>query len=188
MSLDDPDHPTSPAANTRRAAKAAKETAKLELYRNNERGFTVSYTTSVAGGGTANIHIKNPSGSGVNLDLFNIQVSTQFRGQYAIYDVFSSDPSGGNSLGIDNLLMDSENTTPDTGNAVTNSEVSFTESGTHWESVLPSGGTGGNVVGGSAAGPEPILEPDREIVIQVTNDGTKTRPAALGIVYIERDV
>lgn len=73
------------------------------------------------------------------------------------------------------------------GTANANSNVTFTASGSpHVETVIPSGGEGGNTIGGQIQATSPIIEPGREIVIQVTNNGSVTRPASLGVIYSEQ--
>jgi len=51
--------------------------------------------------------------------------------------------------------------------------------------VLPSGGSGAATTGGQGTTTEPILQPGREIVIELQNDSTSTRPGSIGIVYTE---
>lgn len=160
--------------------------------RDQEKGFVVGTgpTTATSGGGTFNLHLANPTDSGVNLEVESFIIDTQFRGQYTIYDSFDTDPSGGTTLTIDNLRMDSANSVPDSGIAEANQDVTYTPAtdGTHFAGVLPSGGGEGSgigTMGGHAAGTEPIIEPGREIVIMVQNDSTNDRSGSVGIVYTE---
>jgi hypothetical protein len=122
---------------------AVDEESRLQLQRWDEQAF-VGFTsgTVTSGGGTRTLHLKNPTGTGTNIDVVRFIASPQFTGTFAIYDVFSSDPSGGSTVEIDNLLMDSANTQPDEGQMEMNENVDFTASGTHLELPLPGGGTG----------------------------------------------
>lgn len=155
-----------------------------EVKRRGSEAFTVFNKASVSSSGSINLHIKNPNGSGVSVDVRTFSVSSQFKGEFDVFDEFSSAPSGGSDAGIDNLLMDTEGGPADVGDAQANIGVSFTESGTHFGAALPSGGAGGQV-GGALAGTEPVIEPDREIVIQLTNDGSESGIGSIGVVFAE---
>lgn len=164
---------------------AVKHMASVDRRRSDDRGYVAYYTDTVAAdGGTINLHVKNDSADTI-IDVSAFPVSSQFRGSYNIYDVFSSAPTGGTDAEIDNLRMDAENGSRDTGEMTVNHSVSFTASGTHWSDVLPSGGAGSNTTGGADNGTEPLIEPGREVVVELTNDSANARPGAVGVVYTE---
>lgn len=172
-----------------RIRDASEERARLELYKQREQGFVASIVSSVTNsGGTINMHIRNPSDSDFDIDVYRFLFSSQFRGQFTIYDQFSSAPSGGSSVSIDNLLMDSGGDNgSNMGGVTANSGVSFTDEGSpHFTSVLPSGGVGGTGTGGFLTGTEPLIEPGREIVLELQNDATEDANGSIGIVYLER--
>lgn len=158
--------------------------AQLELAKRQERGYIVSERATVtANGGTFNLNLDNPSGSGVNLIVTNVVVTTQFQGVYDAFDTFSTAPSGGSSITIDNLLMDTGNIDGATqANAAT--DVTFTGNSPHISRVIPSGGGGGQI-GGETDAEAPIIQPEREIVVEVTNRSGTDADASITVVYIE---
>lgn len=181
-------HKVSIPSNTARIAEATRETARVDIEKRDENVHVASTRESVAAGGTLNIHIQNPSGSGVDCNLAQVEVNTRFQGNYTIYDAFSSEPSGGSELEVDNLLMDSDDVNGE-GVVVVNTGVSFTDSGTpHLLGVIPSGGQGANQIGGQSLGTRPLIEPGREIVIEVLNDSSESDVAAVTVVYTEEDL
>lgn len=164
------------------------DVARLQYFKAKEQAFVASFATSVTSGGTINMQLSNPSDSDVTLDVSQFLFSSQFKGQFKIYDQFDTAPSGGSVVGIDNLLMDSGGNGGDVGTATANSGVTFTTNGTpHFSSVLPGGGVGGTGTGGAAVGTEPIIEPGREVVLELQNDGTDAAPGSIGVVYLERE-
>lgn len=168
-----------------RVTRAVRRGARFLRRRSDERGFVAFHKTSVpSGGGTINLHLKNPS-SDTTIDVEKFLISSQFKGEYAIYDAFSSTPTGGSSQTIDNLKMDSSGGPPDSGEMAVNSDVAFTASGTHFTEVLPSGGAGANTIGGAGGGTEPLIEPGREIVIELQNDSSSVALGSIGVVYTE---
>jgi hypothetical protein len=164
-----------------------REASRLELYKQDEMGFVGFVTGTVtANGGTQTLHLKNPSANSNSIDVVRFLVSPQFAGEFAIYDSFSSAPSGGSSVSIDNLKMDAGGGV-DSGNMTMNSGVSFTADGTHLDIPTPGGGNGGNTVGELIEGTEPIIEPGREIVCELTNQSGDDELGGMAIVYLERE-
>jgi len=173
----------------------ASHMARLEEAKRDERGFIANATASAAdnnlvsaNGGTVNLHLKNPSGSGVSAEVIEFIPAANFSGWFRVYDSFDTAPSGGTADGIDNLLMDT-NGGANSGNMTVNQDVSFTETADaeHFETVIPAGGVTGNQVGGVAMGTPPILEPGREIVMELENVSGADAPASIGVVYIEHN-
>lgn len=171
--------------------KSIGRLARFPELRSDGRAYTVSHTTTVAAnGGSMNVHLKNPTGQSDpdDIDIVTFAPVTQFEGKYTVYDSFSSAPSGGTELGIDNMVMDSDNQT-DTGIAVANGGVSFTDDGDpHLELPIPSGGgdsQGLGTFGGRGIGTEPIIEPGREIVIELTNESESEELGGIVVVYTE---
>lgn len=168
-----------------RTAIAAEEAALLEQAKRDEDAFVASTRTEVsASGGTANINLRNPGGSGVIANVLAMTVRSQFEGTIDVVDEFSTAPSGGSSGVIDNLLLDTDGGPADVGSVEVRTGVSFTGSGTHVEDILPSGGPGGQI-GGEATETNPIVEPGREFVIEATNQSETADDVAFFIVYIE---
>lgn len=126
-------------------------------------GYTVSTQKSVSAGGTLNVHLKNPSDTSKLTHLFDVIGGTQFEGTLTLYDDFSSAPSGGSDLVIDNLRMDTGGNGPDEGNMVATQDVTYTENEAHFETVLSGGGSGGNQIGGTLMSTLPIIEPGTNI-------------------------
>jgi hypothetical protein len=154
--------------------------------RESSDAFVAYVTGSVpSGGGTETLHIQNPT-QGRIIDIEQFVIVSQFRGQYAIYDRFDGDVTGGSSVTIGNLRLDSAGGPPDSGDMSAASGVSFTDTGTHFSAAIPSGDSPGGTSGGAGAGTEPLIEPGREIVIELQNDSTSTRVGTVGVVYTER--
>lgn len=177
------EHPDSSVANTRRAALATEHAARIELEKREERAFVASVRKSVSNSGTLNLHLKNPSGSGKDCNLASIKIDTQFQATYTVHDDFSSAPSGGSTVAVENLLLDTNNG-KDSGNMAVNKDVSFTADSQHLLGVVPSGGNAG-AIGGDDESTQPLIQPEREIVIEVTNEGAKAGKAAIRVVYTE---
>lgn len=146
----------------------------------------IGYTTASvpASGGTITLHLENPTDNRM-IDVHNLIITTQFEGQYWIYDVFDGDVTG-SEVTTDNLRLDEMNGAPDSGNMNMNNGVTFTATGTHFHESVPSGGPGGNM-GGKSTGPEPLIGPGREIVIELQNDSGSDNMGTIGIVYSERE-
>ena len=154
------------------------------IKKRDENAYVVTTNGAVSGGGASSLHLKNPEGSGVTFDVEEITVSTQFKGDFRIYDGFDSAPSGGTGVTPENLLLDSEGV-KDTGNGVASSDPTFTENNRHYIGVIPSGGQGGASTGGKSSANKPMIEPGREIVVEVSNDTTESADASISIVYHE---
>jgi hypothetical protein len=170
----------------KRVADASEDTALLQQAKRKEEAYVASTRFTVAAsGGTANMNVKNPSGSGINANIRGFLVRTQFEGIVDVFDKFSTAPSGGTGNGIDNLLLDSDGS-DDSGQVTVATNVTFTGSNTHVQDVIPSGGPGGNI-GGESMAPTPVIEPGREIVIEVTNQSGSNDEAAITVIYVEED-
>lgn len=163
------------------------ELARLQHYKKQQQAFVTFTRGSVADNGTENLHLKNPADSGVTADIQQVTISPQFTGNMAIYDSFSSAPSGGSGTTIDNLRMDSEGGPPDTGHMTTNEAVTFTASNTHLDIPIPGGGSGGNAVGEKLDATQPLVDPGREIVIEAENTSGTSSPVGIVVVYVERE-
>jgi len=152
----------------------------LHLRRDNENAYVTHISETVST--TKNIHLRNPSSNDKDIDVHKFTINSHFEGNYKIYDRFDS-LSGGTSLNIDNLRMDTDGDVDD-GTMESNKNVTFTASTTpHFEAAIPGGGAGGQT-GGNGKGTEPIIEPGREIVVQIENTGNDGT-GSVGIVYSE---
>lgn len=152
-----------------------------------EEVFIASAKSEVSsGGGTFNLHIKNPSGSGEILFPESISVETQGEASMTIYDLFSSAPSGGNDVMIDNMFLDPDGGAADTGVADANSDVSFTAASDGEHSVhVTGGGQAVQQVGGTTQTGHMAIGNSREIVIEVVNDTASAYDASITVVYFE---
>lgn len=148
------------------------------------RAFTVSETFSVADGGTANIHLKNPSGSGSTLVLIDLEVSGDGGFTARLHDEFSSAPSGGTSVEIQATFLDSDGTDDD-GVATANKNVSFTNGVATFAAL--GGGAGASSVGGQQTLPTMAMDEGREIVIEVENTTASSHTYSITTVYFEKD-
>ena len=166
-----------------RRANAVEENVLLEQSKRQGDAFVASIRATVASSDTTNLHLKNPADSGLDANVQAVFVRTRFMGIVDVYNEFSDGPSGGTANGVDNLKMDTDGTTGDTSMAV-KQDVTFTATNAHVKDVIPSGGPGGQV-GGEATQTEPLIEPGREIVVEVTNESGDQEKAAISVVFVE---
>lgn len=157
------------------------------LKRRNERGYVAfAPATSVAADGTYNLHLANPADSGITIDTRGILIGTHFEADVDVWDSFSTAPSGGTTEAVENLLLDSSGGT-DSGSMEVASDVSFTGDGRHISVVVGGGGAGAQTIGGAADLTNPIIEPGREIVVEVTDTSGNGGRASIAIIYHEED-
>lgn len=164
-------------------SRSVEALARLELAREDERGYIASERQSVTSSSTFNMHLANPADSGRHLSVELISISTQFEAVVDVFDTFSTAPSGGSSAVVDNLLLDTGQVDGDT-NANVKTNVSFTGDSAHFTNVIPGGGSGG-LAGGQSVRIGPYMEEDREIVIEVTNQSGSENDAAITLIYAE---
>lgn len=151
-----------------------------------EHGFiaTSGVVSLAASGGTETLTIENPSGSGVTLVVVGNTVSITGQAEVHVFDDFTSDPSGGSAVGIDNLLLDAGGGV-DQGNANARTGDSFT-AGNPQDTRVIGGGSGGQAVGGSSSVGEFYIEPGRAVVTQLTNTTSESEDATISTTYFER--
>lgn len=166
-----------------RTAEATEESALLPQAKREERGHVVSVRESVAAGGTLNLNLRNPTDNDHNANIQLLRVSTQFEAVVDVFDTYTTAPSGGTTPAVDNLLMD---TAQDNGGGsmTIRKNADFDGDNLHVVAVMPGGGSAGKV-GGTQSQTAPLVEPDREIVMQVTNQSGSANDAALTIVWVE---
>ncbi len=157
---------------------------QLEQAKRRDRAFIVSHTATVPKTtGTTNLHIKNPSDNTRTLQVHGLNIATQFPGFYTVYDRFSTAPSGGTSLTPQSMLMDTD-ATPTTSVMVTNKNVTFSGNDYHSTEVFAAGGK--TVKSGSMAQAEhPLIEPGRELVVELTNTSTDANDASVALTFCE---
>jgi len=157
---------------------------QLEQAKRKDRAFVVSYTDTVAKTtGTTNMHIKNPSSNTRSLQVHTLNISTQFSGFYTVYDAFSAAPTGGTALTPQSLLMDSDATTA-VSVMEANKNVTYSGNDYHTTEVFPAGGKTSKS-GAAARGENPIIEPGREMVIEVTNTSVDANDASIFVTFCE---
>jgi len=157
---------------------------QLEQAKRGNRAFVVSYTdTVVKTTGTTNLHIKNPGSNTRSLQIHALNISTQFPGFYTVYDAFSTAPTGGTALDPQSLLMDSLEA-PTTSVMEANKNVTFSGNDYHTTEVFATGGKTSKS-GAAARGENPIIEPGREIVIEVTNTSVDDNDASIFVTFCE---
>jgi hypothetical protein len=151
-----------------------------------ERTYVATtYDGSVAAGDSITLALSNPPDSGVTLLTRSLLSSTLYPARAQVHDEFTTGPSGGTTVEIDNLVMDT-NAEADDGNATASAGVTFDSANTHSQEVY-GGGSGGQQIGDKGTGVPAIMEPGRKIVIESENLGSATDPAALTAVYAEID-
>jgi len=157
---------------------------KLEQAKRKDRAFVVSYTDTVAKTtGTTNLHIKNPSSNTRSLTIHTLNIATQFPGFYTVYDSFSTAPTGGTALEPQSLLMDSD-ATATVSVMEANKNATFSGNDYHTTEVFATGGKTAKA-GGSVDAEHPIIEPGREMVIEVTNTSVDDNDASIFAVFCE---
>jgi len=168
--------------------------ARFQKAKREERLYTTTATASEAGGnlvssngGTLNLALENPSDSGKSFEVAAFIPSANFAGWFRVYDAFDSGPSGGSSVTVDNVLMDTANTN---GTSTMNARqgVTFTPDSSddpHIETLFESGGTPSNQISGGARTDNPIVEPGRTIVAEAENTSGSTEPASVAVVFAE---
>ncbi len=128
----------------------------------------VSEEKNVAAGGTFNVHIRNPSGTGKICVLQDISITTKGAASIRVVDDFSGITDGSDVL-IQNGFLDTSGET-DEGPFEAFVDSSFTATSTHAVGVIGSGGGGPNTIGGRASYATLMMDEGREIVIESTND------------------
>lgn len=171
-----PQHPSSDTYHL-------KLMTELERAKRNDRAFVASYTTTVSKDATTTMHIKNPSDSGHTLDIHMLDISTQFSGFFTVYDAFTTAPSGGDALTPQSMLMDTD-ADATTSTMEVNKNVTFNPDDYHSTGVFATGGKTSK--GGARLDAEhPIVEPGREIVVEVTNTSTDANDASIAATFVE---
>lgn len=158
---------------------------RFDLAITQERAHIVSelYTDVTGNGGAANLHLANPDGNDRSVIVESLRVSSSQRSTVRLWDSFSSSPTDGSTATIDNLLMDSGGGT-DEGSMNANTGVTFTGDNTHAVQVI-GGGQGGNALGATAQAETFVIEPNREIVVEVTNNSSNAADMTLTAVFFE---
>lgn len=151
-----------------------------------EKAFVISELDTVTNSGTTNLHIRNPSSNDTTAIFTTVDVSTQFQGVAKVHENFSS-ITDGTSITIDNFLMDTGGAgAADSGNMEAFKNSTFTSTDTHSQTVLGSG-VGASTVAGNTNLPLFAMEPGREIVIEITNQGSNSNDATILVSYFEID-
>lgn len=171
--------------NTRDMRRMLTWSNMLEYQKRREKGYVAFEDAMVPADGTLNLHLENTSND-KSIVVISFLISSQFMGRWAVYDSFDS-VSGGTEVTVDNLLMD-EGGEPDTGDMNVLSNVDYTNAEEHYAGTIPSGGNPSNSVGGSITTTEPIIEPNREVVIEIENESNTERRGSIGLVYTTTDV
>jgi hypothetical protein len=157
---------------------------QLERAKRKNRAYIVSYTDTVAKeSGTTNLHIKNLGDSERSLHVHGLNVATQFPGFYTVYDRFTAGPTGGTSLTTQALLADRQ-ATPTTSIMEANKNVTHSGDDYHSTEVFAAGGKTSKS-GGAAKAENPIVEPGRELVIEITNTSVDANDASIMLTFSE---
>lgn len=142
-----------------------------------EEAFVVSELKQgvAAGGGTFNVHIRNPESSEHTLMIPFVVPSSKGEATFRVYDNFDSLTDGTPAI-VQNATLDEGGGTPDEGpmEVFRDSSVTPSDGSVHAGGVVGSGGGGANSLGGSMNSPPTRIEPGRELVLELTNDDTDT--------------
>jgi hypothetical protein len=164
---------------------AVRLLARFPRRREAEQGYVAPVIDTVAAsGGTLNIHLENPTDKTV-IDVEKFIINPEFKGRVDIYDSFSSAPTGGDGVGVDNLRMDEAGNGSDGGDMAAAKDVSYTADSTHLPAAIPGGGSGAQAVGEQLEATAPLIDPGREIVVEITNESDTAQTASIAVVYTE---
>jgi len=157
---------------------------QLEQAKRRDRAFIVSFTDTVAKtSGTTNLHLKNPDHNTRSMQIHSMNIATQFPGFYTIFDSFSTAPSGGTVLDPQSMLVDA--TAEQTTSVMeANKNVTFSGNDYHSTEVFATGGKTAKA-GGAVDAEHPLIEPGREIVIEVTNTSVDDNDASILVTLCE---
>lgn len=170
--------------NTRPEPGHEMPTARYWRQARKGKAYVVSERFTVAPGGNFNMHFKNPSSTNKTAVFQEIPLGSQFQGTLDVHDGFSSAPSGGTPLAIENQIMDSAGAV-DSGDMEANKNVTYTADNTHEKKAF-GGGPGGKQ--GIVNGPKVFsIENGREIVVDVTNESGTESKASLSMRYFVID-
>lgn len=147
------------------------------------RAYIISELYNISSGNTQNIHLRNPASNDMRFWVMEITVSSDTPYIANVHDVFDSSPTGGTEIKIQNVLLDADSDNND-GKAVANENVSFSSSSSHAVGVGGSG-SGGQTGGFTISHPPIVIEPNREILLNVENTSSGSGNYALTIVYYE---
>lgn len=116
---------------------------------------------------------------------FDVSVDVTVEGSHvldsAANDTLDSPVSDGSTITVSNGNVDFIDGT--TGHSTLTTDASFTSTGTHAQRVLGSGG--GGTVGAAGGTDSFILEPDREIVIELENNSSNSARVSITCVWFE---
>jgi len=149
-----------------------------------QQGYVVHAANNVPDGESLNLYLKNPTADRT-IDVVDISYVADVSGRFRIHDRVS-DVSGGSDLTIENMALDEDNGSPDSGNMTAKSDVNFTADGTHLE--LPTTTHSGNATSpGEDNGTTPMIEPGRKIVIEVDDTSLNGGDVGIAVEYRELD-
>jgi len=151
-----------------------------------DRGFVTFAIGEVPVDGTLNLTLTNPTADR-SLDVLSIDYTAIFDGEFTIYDSFDAAPSGGTALSPDSLLLDENGAQTDTAMTVLE-DATFTSDGDpHLQRPTTASGVGPNRQGTTGAFGDPLLEPGRSVVVELSNTDTDPGVASIAIEYAELD-
>lgn len=168
---------------------ARTPTSESWQYAKRELSFLASEEyTNASSGDTANMFLKNPSGSGTSAIVTDAGGNAATKSYVRIYDGFDNSATGGSNVDVENNLMDKGGEGSfDSGVMTVESDVSITPSNT-FRSRVTGGATTG--VGGEAGRllAEPfIMEPGRRILIEVKKLASGDDEATITADWFEFD-
>lgn len=152
-----------------------------------DEAFVISEVSSLVGDASYNVRLKNPEDSDKTIWVVDISVSSD--GPYIanIHDGFSESPSGGSSVEIQSMLLDTERVN-NNGVAIAEQGVSFTSNSTHAVGVGGGSGPSTNMAFGAGTSHAAMaIEPGREIVVDVENTSSSENNYGISIVYYEKN-
>jgi hypothetical protein len=116
-------------------------------------------------GNTATLTIVNPAGSGTSTPIAPVTVDARVASYGRIYTEFTDAPSGGTEVTPTNTLAATGGDSDTTALTVRRGDTFTADGGT--TSRLVSGGGGGSAIGGTQSLAAAVLEPGRELVVEV---------------------
>lgn len=144
--------------------------------------YLVNHSATISGGGSTNLHIRNPIGSGSIMWVADVDVVTGGRSSFVkLHDAFAS-ITDGSAITIQNAELGTEALPPDEGPFEAHADSTFTAEA---DSTIPIGVAESNQIDTTTLTTHLMLvRQGRELVIEVENTGSSDLQAIIATYLI----
>lgn len=150
-----------------------------------ELSFIVSEEyTNTSAGDTSNLHFIVDSTADASAVVTGLEGNPSAFSAIRVYDAFDGDVTGGTEVDMDNDLLDSAGTATSSDIVTVTRGVTFTSTNTMFTRYV-GGGKGASRGAGAAQTPPFIVEPGREVVVEVEKVDTDGDELAINIRWHE---